>query len=1257
MIDQISALKSLEKALLPASLLIDGRTERDMLCFLTDFASLINFYDNTNTVNGTWEPFLFKDPVFLLASISKTDFKQYQSLYIDICLKLEQWSGSDIRSNIVMVDLVNQLFDLLIKVFKQIERWTYYMQSSAPQYSLKTYVLDQVKNNISIYFWAVIALRDRLSRSSPISEIDPVNYYEFDGFDKIIWKQNKDKTPYWQVLGPDDLEDDLKINTMFNFWGVFNGLKKAGDVLFNFFGTIITQADLAYQNQSVKKSSFPDTTLLRTFVHLLKNHQEQLNAISQKHLQFYYKDILRQTIKPAIADSVFVYATLTKHDAVFKLPAGTLLNAGIDADKNPILFATERDTDINPAVITSAYTLNKVIKGKLASLYLKSIPTPGIIQQDTSGKTLAWETFGSSVTATSTPAKIGIAFASPLFLLREGSRKIIVMLNFTTAIDPQMLIMATYYLSTAEAWLTVTPSFQANKIADTVTQFIVEIDLNAAQPPIEPFVINPDGLQSVWPMLKIEFSSFTNTQTAPVLKSINVEVNVLNVSTFQLYNDYGAVSTKTPYPLWGPVPAVNAGFIIGNNEIFSKPVNELGIELNWNNLPDDFANYYNQYNNYLNPPKPVVPEQEEKSFIGKVLDYIKDKPDTVPVVVDPNAPNPEPIFNNCSFGVDFKMLQPKGWTNLKVSTQMVCTAQNCTTECIYKQQIQNPLPGDPPLPSTLFSTSCNAVKPGGTTEVTHTLSNSSFFSFDNNGTLPCNPNLQLTPLKFEETSDSGFMKMTLATPAYGFGSEVYPKVVASIATANALTVYEIANDKDTEDQDKKKAEIIQPANPPFAPIVNNLVAHYSASQEYVFDHATGTYPIQCFLYAPFQNQVVYDSTQANTNAYYSVDITEPITGGIPLFPAVNYSGYLFLGMDNLVPANSINLYFEFNRKYGINNNLNKQISYSYLAENGWEDLSVLYDGTNGLTCSGILQLNVPDDISNQNTAMPDGKYWFAAKVNDPSSYADTIFVTTNGFIAKRSGSLFSADTVSPHLASNAITKLQTLVPQIATVVQPFPSFGGKPAENETGMNQRVSSRLKTKDRAVNAEDYYRLIKHQNPEIYYSKAVFNKVTRTTNVYLVKRSRTDVDPDAYKPMITECKEASISKFLNERASTFAGVTVSNFNFLCVCITATITIDTGFEPKGLQKTINDALNLFLSPWIISDQVQLTIDQGITDTIVAKFLRSINGVAGVKSVTFKTGTDEVSINTAEDQHSVKPTTDDLLIVSCMGHQIIIEQ
>ena len=112
---------------------------------------------------------------------------------------------------------------------------------------------------------------------------------------------------------------------------------------------------------------------------------------------------------------------------------------------------------------------------------------------------------------------------------------------------------------------------------------------------------------------------------------------------------------------------------------------------------------------------------------------------------------------------------------------------------------------------------------------------------------------------------------------------------------------------------------IKPANLPFAPKLVSFIGHYTASQAYVFTGGINPgYPVQCFMYSPFNNHKVYDNAQAIDQYQYDVDApANPAvntTGGIPLFSTYKYDGYLFIGLNNLIPSGSLSIYFELARK-------------------------------------------------------------------------------------------------------------------------------------------------------------------------------------------------------------------------------------------------------------------------------------------------------------------------------------------------------
>ncbi|OOV16633.1 hypothetical protein [Flavobacterium sp. LM4] len=1230
-IDQNSAINSLNESLVPNPYLIDGRTELDWIYFASEFSKLINFYNDTNTIEGNWNPFLLKDPVFLMASISKTNYKNLYAAYKTICTEIQKPAHKDV-SGILESNALTKLFDHLNTVYKIIERWANYMQNTNETYDLKNYIFYEIKTKLSIDFWAIQSFRQYLSNSSVKKVfIEIVPHTEFASFDANLWNINKDKTPFWEVFGFETEQNILNVSeTIIPFsLGI---LTQKGDQLFNFLETVIHHSSNEFKKLSHKKSKFPDTTLLRSFINILKVQQNQLNGISQKHLDFYYRDILKQTKLPAQADSTFLCATLAKTDSIFNLPSGTLFNAGVDSQKNPIVFASQKNTALNPATIVSASKLSYQNQSNAGSYNLQLIK-PTSIQKDADGKIISWPTFGES-DSNSPSLPIGIAFASPMLLLREGKRKITLTLEFDSAMYLSFLQKASYFLSTQKEWLKLElgPSvFNINTSLNIVT---IEIDLAATEAAIEPFLVNPDGLKTEWPMFKVLFESVSNPGTPPKVLSITIEVKVFDVKTFQLYNDFGELNTKNPFPPFGPIPLENANFIIGNNEIFSKPVDDFIIEINWDKRPSDFRTYYKQYNDYLNPGS----TDDEKPGVGeRFMNFLGARKETVTVDDD------DETFSNGSFIVDFNVLEEKSWQELKIYK---VDSANGIDVLAPKVDNDNPIflfdtnEGDPTLPFVTNSSSYYMYSKT-TTSASQVVMDHTFL---------VDPNIQNEPLKFTESSSSGFIKMILSGPEYGFGSEIYPNVVTSIALDNANSL--------ARARGKKDAVFIPSANLPFAPKIKSFSASYSATVTYKFDSTAAEYPLQYFVYTPFSNYQIFDNSDQTNTASTSIAGPNPtVTAGLPLYPSFNYTGGLFIELENLICNSSLNLYFELARN-STAITPGHSVNYFYLNNSGWSQIKPLADETNQFKCSGIITLPIPADCNNNEIYMPRKNNWISIVVSGkPESYSKTTFLQTNGFSVQRSGTSFLSDNQIPQINSETITKPQNAILQIATLIQPFASFGGKAAENETNKNQRVSNTIKTKNRIVTSSDYYTLIAQQYDSIYYSKVVNKKFQNCCNVYLVKKVDNESDSNAFIPLVSNCIESEIEGFLKQNASPFANITVSNFNMEYVSVSAKIVVQSGYQPVLIHKNVNDALKLYLSPWIKSSAPQTEIDKPLINVKVATFIQSIEGVALAENVSFsssyinsKTGKPTVFKKNKSTLKAYGPAT---LLVSAPNHNI----
>lgn len=1222
-IDQNIAIRSLNQHLFADPLLIDGRTEIDMLAFLSGFATLINFYDQDNKVNGNWKPFLLKDPFFLLASISKTNISEPYANYLNICTKLQKMllaKQVDESYSKDLPNMFNQLFDQLTNVFMHIKEWMYYMQKFDGDYELKNYVIRQFKLKYSQCFWAVIYFRKDLFLSSAINGISPIdtgNFLVFDSYNETVWKQDADKNPYWEIL---QFKHPINENSHIDF---FQALKKVGDDLFELFHSIVHHSTTAFENLKVA-GGYPDTTLLRTFVHVLKIHQIQLNDISSQHLEFYYKEILQQTKELSKPDHVFVCAELAKKDATFNLSKGILFNAGLDAQEIPVLYETTEASYLNPAIISAAFTLAKQKNDGFYSFQLQNILNPGIVQQDENGHVNKWNTFGGALSQISVSLTSGIIFSSPILLLREGQRNITLNVVFEKEFDIRFLQHATFYLSTQLAWLPVAVQGLIGK-SNTAT---VLINLDAAQPSIECFTKSPDEVSNaLWPMLKIEFNSFSNglEPVAPVITSLEIKVDVANIKTLQLYNDFGLLSTKLPYQPFGPAPLLNSSFMIGSNEIFSKPLSSFIIELDWDTLPNDFSDYYQPYNEYLNSVKNGVENP------------------LAPISIIENQ-----INNNC-FTANTYILENKVWNVLYMHKQNSCAIENNNTfSCIpYKSVGDNAVM--PNVSDPLFTTIDNGKDAK--------LIGSSFYAYqkplDGKNAWECYPTIQNTVLELTETSANGFMKITLSGPSFGFGSQIYPNVVYNTASANEIILA----------QKEPGIPLKTQPNQPFAPKLKSVTAHYSASDLYKFNTVTETNPLQVFSYFALENHKLFDSNKTlSDNAFgmnRAIGTSKKNINGVPLFSSFLYDGYLLLEMKDLIPAKSINLYFELTREYDFKT-VNEAFECFYLNKNGWTKLLVLADGTNNLSCTGIIQVNVPTDIANENFIHLNNNCWICLAIKgNPLSYAQTVLVKTNGIKLERSKSSVSTDT--PILASHVVTGLQNTIPQIANMVQPFPSFGGRVAENNEIKNQRVSYRLKTKDRAVTAADFYLLVKQEFPDVFYSKTNFNSATKTIETYVLKGYNNSTEPNAFTPLINSSRIKEINTFLSERTSGFNTIQVLNFNVQYVQLVVDVETELSFQIEGIKGEINNALNLFLSPWIKDSGKQIAIGQPISNGQISRFLMEIKGVLKVNDVSFQVYSLDESNNKILDitaftnKGMIKPTMSSIIFNSYMDHLINI--
>src|SRR5690606_6265888 len=136
----------------------------------------------------------------------------------------------------------------------------------------------------------------------------------------------------------------------------------------------------------------------------------------------------------------------------------------------------------------------------------------------------------------------------------------------------------------------------------------------------------------------------------------------------------------------------------------------------------------------------------------------------------------------------------------------------------------------------------------------------------------------------------------------------------------------------------------------------------------------------------------------------------------------------------------------------------------------------------------------------------------------------------------------------PQIDANSISATQNKWPQIASITQPFPSFGGLPAENRksyggySSFYRRVSQRRNNKDRCVTPIDLVDMAHSACMNLFYAKAITGK-GGAVRIGLVKGYSNAQLPNAFRPVVDALDQSAIVQHIACRTSAMTKLSVFN------------------------------------------------------------------------------------------------------------------
>lgn len=1123
--DGTSQLQRLLDSLNTSYVSVDERSLEDLLLYIRNYSEYIRYVDSMveNTEDSDWKSFIENDVTIFIAEIVKTDTSELRRNF-DAKLK-DAVKSADIQK-------LQSLFEFLIKQALIIDRW---YSHSIKNLSLNKDLFLIIKSSLKTSMQELFSFY----KAASLELLFKMKDYEFSE----IWEINSDDD-YVSISA--DVTKLLKNGKITN--EAAENFTTAFEILYNAFAKVVTSSK-TYMTEALQQypKHQPHFALLLSFLQLFKYAQDNINKITKRHLDFYYKDILKLKTKDEMPDQVHLIFELAKNFSTYTMAKGTLLKAGKDDTSVEVYYQTDKEIVVNTALVSQIKTvfLDRYISGgksKVRNIY--AAPTAN--SADGKGKKFSgdeekWPAFGESQWDTDKQqyieeenmtmdfVDVGFAVASPQLILKEGTRtiKLLISVADSTTIQSTYLKLLTasnfkYYLSGEKKWLEIKP-----KSSDTDTTYAdynfddvnhqLAFTLILAEDQPEVAVYNQKKLggtfSTEYPIVKILLDTDNNPYEYLKdlqIKGIDINVSVNGIKNLILQNDIGKLDAKKPFQPFGSSPVIGSTFYIGSEEIFNKKVSKLNLKFEWLGKPDSFFTHYTGYGTY------------------------------------------QPA-NDAVFKVNTQILDKKTW---KPST---------------------------PIEDDLFTAS-NSI------------------DYEN---LPGIRNDELeTVAEFSHDLKRGFIKLSLA------GHDFCHKDYANVLTT-AIVNKNVYN-ADANGDGKLDSYVIP--KEPYTPLMKSITVDYDSNEKFddEFEKFYHIYPFGEVETSPVKTPTI-TAAASETLILDTKDL-------LPQFElnGEEQEGILYIGISKLIPPQNLALLFQTAEGSGDPTLKVPEINWRYLSNNQWKELEkskILSDTTNSFKVTGIIEFDFPSDATNTNTILPAGYHWLSACIaKDSAAINQMIEIMAQAVTASFKNNKNDPNYLLTPLEAETITKLDTRVPEIKSVTQPFASFGGKVKEQSKEFYRRVSERLRHKNRAVNIWDYERMVLEKFQSIYKVKCINHTGTDSeiypgcVTVIPISNLRNKNAVDILEPRTSANTLDEIKKFLQKYSSIFITLEVENPEYEKIKTKFSVKFNKGIDKGTYIKKLKEDITKFLSPWAYDEGYDITFGGKIHASYIINFIEELS-------------------------------------------------
>ncbi|PWV56945.1 baseplate J/gp47 family protein [Chitinophaga sp. S165] len=1259
--DGVSQLQRKMEALSTEGVQIDERSTAQLLGFLYRYARYVLYYDDRDQPfrkadsplmpRGDWQDFFRSNPPFQYAAIQQFDTAGFDAAYQKARTALPQQ---------LPADQFWSMFFRILDMVMQINSWHSQLDDTT---GLSGMLGALVSSDFSKALYRLIAIANTMVDSdNPLPEEAVNNIAVLRGnpdwnltMDKLIAKD-----AYLVRLGSYPRRKREKVLTQLDelFVIFYKGILQVQDFAVKDFDAVLHG----------QQKHQPHVGLLYAFLQLFSQVKTQMNTIGRQHLNFFYEEVLQLKKKPLTPDHVHLVAELAKQLPDYLLKKDIAVKAGKDATGKEVSFYTEEDVVLNKAKVSELRTLFKDDK---ANVYVAPVAASadGLGEGFRNPAYNSWPLLGAAqyvsknnpqAGTTHFPfASTGLLLASPVLLLKEGTRNVTVIIEVTPLADKAAQLAAllgkSFYLLNEDVLKafekggidkgSVTAIKNKMKIAGVTEKWLEDgagdndfatyTNVGAQQLPAAKEIARRG-------LLQVDCTTADGWYPAPAktLTLALVDGNKLTVN-FELPADAPALTAPLPdvikatYPVEDPLLRI----------LFNHSLHYY--------LAESSTPWYDTLSNLViqNTTVNVHVTNIKNLLIGNDEGPLDANNKFLPFTSIPKA--------GSNFYIGSDEVFRKRLTSLKLKMEWEGLPKNFTAHYAAYN-----IPG---ISNTYFTANLQRLNNGkwddigGGSGTQLFAQNGSDLSPESNITIPETDKIPLVTqtaplLPYNNAALYGFLRLRLVN---SFKHDEYPGILASqMMKVGNLKLTDIQSRAGTllgkaddtqglTEEAKKKANAITKDDPDTVfELMRKAVVDADTSAESTYSEAwwmnwfVGNNPgeIIGFPAPPYTPTIKafsleYDATATGADVTllhkypYEEGNYKTLSSGATahFMPVYEDEGTLYIGLEQAIPGTNVALLFQLS-EFTANPDIRRaDIQWHYMSGNEWKPLEkntqIISDTTREMLVSGIVTIALPWDADTGHTVLPSGFHWLRITTHQYSAaVCEAVAVIAQASLAVFRNQENDPARVGAALPAQTISSLVVPDAMITKISQPYPSFGGRKEETADEFYIRVSERLRHKGRAINVFDYERIILDAFPEIFKIKCIpHSKMCRDAQgnitqlqspgwVTLAVIPRIDDYPadERFSPKVSRIILERVSEYLRSRTSVFAKVQVINPVYQPVSFRGSIRLRPGKDANFYQKKLVGEVQAYLSPWINSGSQDIVFGGTMMMSSVLQFIEN---------------------------------------------------